>query len=219
MPAKKEDEKKVMDVSSPGESKPDTGSKPMVVGHKFLSSDPDVKTKDAEETKEDDSNKSEEKETITPKKKIVLKPLSDNIKTDEEEPDETKMPEEKDDKQDSPNESEVSSKEDEPKQEEKKEEPKEVSEAEKSDDQQSDNDASEETQKDEDKANLEKENRLQDIIKSKEYYVPIKHQGASAVKTFLVTFILVCVVGLLALAILIDAEVLDFGIDLPFDFL
>ena len=40
------DEKKHMDVAKPGEAKPDTGSKPMVVGHKPILSDPDVKQKE-----------------------------------------------------------------------------------------------------------------------------------------------------------------------------
>ena len=38
-------QKKVNDVSAPSESKPDIGSKPMIVGHKSLASDPMVREK------------------------------------------------------------------------------------------------------------------------------------------------------------------------------
>ncbi len=212
MPAKNDDEKKVMDVASPGESKPETGSKPMVVGHKFLSADPDVKSTDAQN--DNAANNSKEETTAIPKKKIVLAPISENIKTEEEKTDDTDSvtaTSEEAQNTEPPKQQETDAKDNNDIEENTTQDP-EIEEATKER-------TAEEKQSDEDKASQEKEAHLQEIIKSKEYYIPIKHHGASAAKTFLITFILVCLVGAVLLAVLMDAGIIDLGVQLPFDFL
>lgn len=54
MAAKSADTKKVFDVSKPGQSQPDSSSRPIIVGHKPLIGDSMIKT-EAEVTKEDDT--------------------------------------------------------------------------------------------------------------------------------------------------------------------
>lgn len=53
MPAKKSDPDKVFDVAKPGTSTPDIGSKPMIVGHKSMASDPMVRESTEEYEPED----------------------------------------------------------------------------------------------------------------------------------------------------------------------
>ncbi|MCA9328719.1 hypothetical protein KC959_03035, partial [Candidatus Saccharibacteria bacterium] len=53
-----EKDKKVMDVASPEEAKTDIGSKPMIVGHKSMASDPMVREEEVEKTSEEASEAS-----------------------------------------------------------------------------------------------------------------------------------------------------------------
>jgi hypothetical protein len=69
-----------------------------------------------------------------------------------------------------------------------------------------------------DKAAGQEEN-LQKIIKEKTYNVPIKEASFSAFKAFVKTFIIVFLLGIVIIAVLIDAEIVDLGIELPFNFL
>ena len=184
------DEEKHMDVAKPGTTNPDTGSKPMVVGHKIMK-DPTVKEeKDSEKPKETAKEKEEKK--LPSQKKITLKPI-------EKSPEEKKKAEAEADttaKSDVDGPSETTKKTDE-------EEPK------------TDSDKA----KDKVNERYEKEEKLQELIKSKKYYVNIHESSSSPVQTFLITFIVVAIIGAIGLVLLIDAEILDLNIDLPFDFL
>lgn len=198
-----DDEKKVMDVAKPGESKPDTGSKPMVVGHKFLTNDPDVKTDSETSDKEkDDDNSSEE---VKPNKKIVLAPISDDVKPEDTESEAVSDATEKATTEEKTEPVKESKTEDD-KEEKEESGPEPASSAE-------DEQINIETEK------AEQEERLNEIIKTKKYNVPIKAQNTAAIKSFLITFLLVTALGIIGLALLIDAELLDLGIDIPFDFL
>lgn len=188
------DDNKVMDVANPGQTKPDTGSKPMVVGHKSIMTDPTLKT--------DSTAAPSAEEQLPSKKKLTIQPLSEEEKQSEETTTESEKPAQAEPTAAVPAEKaeetfEDTTPEDSP--EEKK------------------SDAEEEI--DEEQAKLEKEAQLQEIVKSKKYYVPIKAQSTTAIKTFLLTFMIVCLIGVIVLAGLIDAEILDLGIELPFDFL
>lgn len=197
-----------MDVQDPGKSKPETGSKPMVVGHKFLAADPDVKLTDPDDQEKVDKNDNNKIETT--KKKIVLEPISDNIKTDEEKstPEAAKPNEVNEETEQKQQITETSP---------DQKQGHEINTS--SDTKTSDEQDVAKEKAEESHAKEEKEERLKEIIKSKEYYVPIKRQGRSSTITFLMTFVFVCLLGVVVLAALIDAEILDLGVDLPFDLL
>lgn len=183
------DDSKVFDVAKPGDSDPQMGSKPMVVGHK-PHEDPDVK-----EAPKEDAPKT---------KKVKLEPVSDDMKVKSQEKAEEKARQEKPAPADGSTESKS-----EPEKE--KETPKETGiETPKSDSEELD----EKT-----KLQLEREENLQKLIKSKKYNVSIKETSNTNVRTFITTFLIITIVGLVGIAALIDAEILDVGLDLPFDLL
>jgi len=209
------DEKKVFDVAKPGTSKPDTGSKPMVVGHKSMASDPaiaadnDTADNDKKETAVADEPKTEETSELPSQKKITIEPLpksdkpdgvaakttpkSDKIVTGEE------------------NTSTASDTE------------KAVKPAETDTDQPEKKPAvsSKDKKKSEQEAKAEeqiaREEKLTELIKSKKYNVSIHEARGSAVKMFVITFVIVGIVGVALVAMLVDAEIIDLGIELPFD--
>lgn len=189
----KNEESKVMDVAKPGESKPETGSKPMVIGHKTMATDPSIK--------EEKSEEQPEKTDATQRKKIRLEPISSKDDPTKEEDSEEKVEVAK--KEVTPSKSEEKGK-----SEVAQDNPVPPTEQEKAAEQQT-----------EDDKKLEQEARLEEIIKSKEYNVPIKETSSRSIKTFFVSFIVVLVLGLLVGAALIDAEIIDVGIELPFDYL
>jgi hypothetical protein len=185
-------EKKVFDVGKPGSAKPETGSKPMVIGHKTLLTDPAIKEESNEQVdkiKEEDNKKTE-------KSRVELKPISESEKVEPkaEETEQTK-PESTDNKP--TQETETAEPENEPDQEQVKQDKK----------------------KEEADLDIERTERLEAIIKSKEYFVPIKESNKTALRTFTITLFIVILVGIVATALLIDAEIIDLGVDLPFDFL
>lgn len=188
---------KVMDVAKPGSSKPETGAKPMVVGHKIMK-DPTLKDTVEETTEEPQQVKQSGGKTISP------------INHDEE-AGETKNAgsAQKDD----------SSTEENPQVAESKTEEQPVNNPSK----EAEAEPVESTQEQQDKAVLdqrvEQEENLQKIIKEKTYYVHIEEASLSALKTFIKTFLIVGVVGVIVLVVLIDAGIIDLGITLPFDFL
>lgn len=230
-----DDEKKVMDVAKPGESKPEMGSKPMVIGHRSMATDPTLRQDDE---KKPEAGKEEKEAIKTPTKKVVLVPLTDNDKDEgkkadkvDKEPDATvdsdTDAEEELDKAETKNDSSV---EPEPKKEsaepaaESTEEAK-TAEPEKTEDpEEVPAPTDEQIAVNKDKADLEAEEakiaqeaRLRELVKKKEYFVPIKEHNGSSTKTFMFTFIFVVLLGIFALLLLIDAEVLDVGVELPFD--
>lgn len=230
---------KVFDVAKPGTTSPDTGSKPMVVGHKSLAQDPTLKkagkesskkpprsekkriqpitkfsdTEQETKDKEDESidqNVNENKH-VTIQSKVTEKTVNsqaDNSHSSDIENMETKI-----DAEESSDTTENSQ----------------IKEADDSSD--SNNDKSnnnpnnqaekspEEQESDAVDLQLEREQKLQSLIKSKKYNVNIKHSSGSSVKTFLITFALFLTIGVVIVAGLIDAEVIDTSIELPFDLL
>ena len=65
----------------------------------------------------------------------------------------------------------------------------------------------------------EKNDKLQKLVESKKYFVTVHENTASHAKVFTITFIVALLVGTATVLLLIDAEILDLGVDLPFDFL
>jgi len=196
------EDKKVFDVAKPGSTKPDTGSKPMVVGHKIMK-DPTLV-----DTETDDAQKVEE--IISQPSKVTVSPISEefaNVDGDKANhtPDDSKevdtteiLPSKEDTKtediptpDDTKPESEVSKPEETP----------------------------EEKKENADTLDMERELNLQKIIKEKTYVVPVEEATYSAFKTFIKTFLVVGLIGVVVILVLIDAEIIDVGITLPFDLL
>ncbi len=202
---------KVFDVASPGSSKPETGSKPMVVGHKMMQ-DPTVKSTDATEEKPAEIMTTRSEKTIKPLGKSKEPKSDDSVELPEDKKTETRIEEavvNESSTQDKSTEAEPVA--GEVAIEESKIPEKPAAEQEVND---------EDVQlKSEDNLEVEREDRLQEMIKSKEYYAPIQVASLSSAKTFLTTFFVVALVGLLVLVLLIDMEVLDVGVSLPFDIL
>lgn len=65
----------------------------------------------------------------------------------------------------------------------------------------------------------ERNEKLQSMVQSKKYFVTIHNQSSSQLKVFILTFIGALIIGLIGVALLIDAEILDINIELPFDLL
>jgi cobalamin biosynthesis Mg chelatase CobN len=204
------DEKRVFDVAKPGSSKPETGSKPMVVGHKMIK-DPTLKeTEDAP---------TEETPVVQQTVSKTIKPLEKDMQSETEAEKNDKKVEEKlsdaikDNEEKLNPEAEVAA---------------ETNETKSNEQQQSDNTEQDAEEKEkiadqkeisEQENALKQEENLQKIIKEKTYNVHVEEASAHALKTFLKTFVIVAIVGLLVLVVLIDAEVIDLGVTLPFDFL
>jgi len=196
-------DKKIVDVASPTDSKVDIGSKPMIIGHKSMASDPMVREKQVNEAIPEASVEESKESTSTvpdtaPKDDIVsaekVEPPSTKQKTIEPIVEE-KKPEEK----------MVVSEElkaEEPKPEEPK--PVEPDKSEK---------AKEEL--DETALELEKEENLRKIIESKKYQVSIK-QSRGENKSWIYVLIGLIITAVIALFILIDTGKLDVGFKLPF---
>lgn len=202
---------KVFDVASPGSSKPETGSKPMVVGHKMMQ-DPTVKSTDATEEKQAEILTTRSEKTIKPLAKSKEPKSDDSVELHEDKKTETRIEEA------AVNESSTQDKitEAEPVAGEVAIEESKIPEKPAAEQELNDEDVQ---LKLEDNLEVEREDRLQEMIKSKEYYAPIQVASLSSAKTFLTTFFVVALVGLLVLVLLIDMEILDVGISLPFDIL
>ena len=193
------EETKVFDVAKPGEAKPETGSKPMVVGHKLMK-DPSVSETEEKESKEEQPIAQTSKKTIVPISEQEKEPKN----TDKVEKDgkiEEKHNEDKTEVGDTGEKDEALPK--------KLETPE-------SDIQEK---SPEDIKKEKDEAALNNEENLQKIINEKKYFVNIEEASYSSVKTFMKTFIVVSLLAVVVLAVLIDLEILDLGITLPFDFL
>jgi hypothetical protein len=64
---------------------------------------------------------------------------------------------------------------------------------------------------------LDKQARLGELIESGEYNVTIKQASGGSAKTFFVTILAVLLFGALAVYILADLEIIDIGLELPFE--
>jgi hypothetical protein len=186
-------DEKVFDVAKPGSSKPNTGSKPMVVGHKIM--------KDPTLVEDKQTEVHEKTEAISQASKITVEPVSEEFtgvknkiineheveSGDKSETSKQSIPETEN------NVEESAAAEPEQTPEEKKENA--------------------------DSLEIEREENLQKIIKEKTYIVPVQEASFSAFKTFLKTFLIVSLLGVLIILILVDLEIIDLGITLPFDIL
>ena len=190
-------EKKIIDVAGPTDAKVDIGSKPMIVGHKSMASDPMMRekletapeTSDAPpeaspgEVKEPVQEITETKsDTVEPPsvKQKTIEPLSEVNKPTEKAP-ETVVPEE--------------------------------TEKPKTDEQVKTEKANAELDKT--ALELEKEENLRKIIESKKYHVNIK-QARGDSKSWIYIAVGLIVSALIALFVLVDTGKLDIGVNLPF---
>ena len=181
-------ESKVFDIANPGSSRPDTGSKPMVVGHKNLL-DPTLKGPVESESASSDPLAARREKTLTPmsdsksektKQEVVIvsdeKPeiaLSTTAPAEEE-------PVTEDEPATTP----------EPEEEPAVEIPEQTPES---------------KQKAEADQEIERSEKLQEMIRNKTYNAPIHEASMLSLQTFFKTFIIVAVVGIFALIILVDA--------------
>jgi hypothetical protein len=187
---------KVFDVARPGARQTDIGSKPMSVGHKSIASDPMVKH---------DVNASQLPTEEAPEVSITEQKSPTVERTDLKAPSVSKRiiapldKEEKTPVKPANNSGEKTPGIDE------------VTEA---------TTVEEDTKKikiDPAVERMEREDNLQKLIAGKKYFVTIHESTNSGKKTFLLTFVVAMIVGLIVLAALIDSEIIDLGIDLPFD--
>jgi len=207
-------EKKVFDVEKPGKSKPDIGSKPMIIGHKSLANDPMVKEDKEQENNSEKptgditTNKSTtEEKVLAESKKVKIEPISDDMKSKEEKPEE--KIEEKPEVAEQIDKKEPGTK---PKKEPEKEptvkENKDVPDEEKKKKKDEKLDPAAEA--------MEKEHKLNQLIESKKYNVHINEAKSGALKTFLYVFFGLVIVGSIIFYLLIDTNTIDLNIDLPF---
>lgn len=190
-------EKKIIDVAGPIEAKVDIGSKPMIVGHKSMATDPMMREKS--------DSKSEKAEaptdTDTPSGDVKSPEQADvSNKTEAIEPPSVKQ-------------KTIEPLADESKPEEKTTEAQETANIEKTEDTEKSEKAKEEL--DETALELEKEENLRKIIESKKYHVNIK-QARGDSKSWVYVLIGIIVSAIIALFILIDTGKLDIGVNLPF---
>jgi hypothetical protein len=194
---------KVFDVANPGSSRPETGSKPMVVGHKNLL-DPTLIGPIGSESASSEPMVARTEKTLTPMADAKSEKTSQEAEVKEEA---VIGSDEKIEATAAP----VAP----------AEEP--IVENTPTIDSEPEREAPEETaeqkQKVVDDLEIARAEKLQEMIKNKTYNAPIREAGMSSVQTFLKTFIIVAVVGIVALIILVDAEILDLGVKLPFNFL
>jgi len=202
------DKKKIFDVAKPGSSEPETGSKPMVIGHKSVSADSSMLTT-KEKDSEDNESEQEHEATVglSPSKKLILKPLTDAEKNGTKNETDATQTKDKDlstsevpkslNIKDSTTIEQVS------KVNEKSEASKTVNELE----------------KEKQEAVDLREAKLHELIKSGKYNVDINESKAFNFRSFITTFIVTALGVLLIVAVLIDLDILDIGIQLPFDLL
>lgn len=193
------EDSKVFDVAKPGEAKPDTGSKPMVVGHKLMK-DPSVN--------EPEEKESLENQPIAQTSKKTISPISDQ----EKETEKTTTENSDDSKESEKTDTEV-----------RTDEEQEKTESQPTSDDvavgESTEKSKEDIEKEKNKEALDNEENLQKIISDKTYFVSIDEASYSSAKTFFKTFIAVSLISVIVLVVLIDLEVIDLGVSLPFDIL
>ncbi len=215
------EDKKHMDVAKPGTALPQTGAKPMVIGHKPISNDPTIKNPtDAgiKKAKQTSSAQPAKSDTDAPsKRKLEIKPLS-----------EEEVPAEKpaDTEKAAPGAESVDAKDTKPltsvkpaaKEEERPIEHEQESDVTRSGPTDDGVPADSKAESSEDSPSAH-EQRLKEMTASKEYFVPIKERHRGGGRTFVVAFALTILIAGAVLLGLIDAEIIDLGITAPTDFL
>ena len=233
------DEKKVFDVAKPGTTKPDMGSKPMIVGHKSSVTDPMVKKdgvpKDPTDTPAIDDKPDDAEKIAGSSTNVKIEPVSEDMKakimrTDEkttktEDQKEGKVAEEKsevkktdtkpEDKQDDEKDTKPAAKK-EVKPVETSQEKTKDKEVDSKDEKPSKEDAKKEEKIDPAALAMEQEDNLNKIVNSRKYNVDVKEAKSNAMKTFLYVFFGLVVTGFVSLFVLIDTNVIDPGVELPF---
>jgi hypothetical protein len=194
------DEKKVFDVARPGSTQPDTGSKPMVIGHKMII-DPTLKAAGEVNRVADDSISSSEENvpsTLNDEKIPEETSISDtktatvteNATTNTEEPVIAKVA---------------------PTPEVETLAEKEVTVTDESLDSQKEAKTPEEKTSEEAMIDANSDDKLKQIIKDKTYNVHIEEGSSSAVKTFVKTFLIAGLVGVAVVIGLLYTGILSLG--------
>ena len=186
-------EKKIIDVASAADSKVDIGSKPMIIGHKSMATDPMVREKQEELVSTENAPKDVQEKTSEVKSEIEppsakqksLEPLADS---------KDEKPVAVDDKSVEPKpDSEPDKKEEEPDVEEKKAE-----------------------ELDPVALQMEKDDKIRELISRKKYFVSIKQANSGSFKKWVFGLIFTILLALIGLFVLIDTGTLDLGVKLPF---
>jgi hypothetical protein len=187
-------EKKIIDVTSAVDSKVDIGSKPMIIGHKSMATDPMVREKKDEElvstenTPKDVQEKTpESKSEIEPPsaKQKVVEPLADSNTEEQVDVDDKSVSSKPD--------SEPDKKEEESSGEENKTE-----------------------ELDPVALQMEKDEKIRELISSKKYFVGIKQASSGGFKKWIYAFLLTMLLAIAGLFVLVDTGTLDLGVKLPF---
>lgn len=179
-------EKKILDVTSPVDTKVEIGSKPMIVGHKSMVSDPMVREAEIE-NKElpvatvaiEEVSKSDPVIAPPSERQKTIEPINDKPATVESKTEENPSSDNKDNS--SP------------------------------DDEENENS----TEIDPAAVALEQEEVIRKLLESKKYRVSIK-QARNTGKSPVWIAIAMLLVGLITLFVLVDTKKLDIGFDLPF---
>lgn len=246
MPAKKPAADKVFDVAKPGTSKPDIGSKPMIVGHKSMASDPMMREAESENADGKEvsgapkvsSSKikiqpltEQESEAVTestkPEPEAAETVVETSVKIDEQatvDSAETAEPPSADSKGESSEEVEEQPEKTLPKETLKPVQPKEEAEVDAKSDEKSADEKPKENAKLDGKDDAvdpaviasEREENLRKIIDSKKYRLNIKETKDRSSKNTIFAALLVLVLGLAGLYALVDMGKLNIGVDVPF---
>lgn len=187
-------EKKIIDVASAADSKVDIGSKPMIIGHKSMATDPMVREKQEEELvptenapKDEQEKTPESKSEIEPPsaKQKALEPIADSNTEKQVDADDKSVASKPD--------TEPDKKEEEPSGEEKKVE-----------------------ELDPVALQMEKDDKIRELISSKKYFVSIKQANSGSFKKWVFGLIFTILLAIAGLFVLIDTGTLDLGVKLPF---
>jgi len=198
-------DKKVFDVAKPGSSDPDTGTKPMVIGHKAMASDPSM----VEKKEVTDEEELEPKIQVSPSsKKLTLQPLTSEEKDGESQENQSGIK------------ATPTDKDDEVVKEEKTTNNSEKNDVEAITEEEPDvSKTADELEKEHQATSDEREAKLNELIKSGEYKVSINESKSFDLKVFALAMLAVLLVLGVILIALIDLEILDSGLTLPFDLL
>jgi uncharacterized membrane protein len=195
---------KVFDIGKPGGSDTPIGSKPMVIGHSFIQNDPTLSAPElpTKGLADKPANQEATESIKSPAKKIILQPISHAEEIDESP------------KKDPVEDVKVAA---EPSQ----------NEAPESTPQTNTNESSEVTKEQSENPELkpvqtaeEREDQVEQLIKSKKYFVEIKEQSAgikniNSKSAYIVALILL----ILGIIVAIDSGLIDIGVELPFSLL
>ncbi len=212
----KASDKKVMDVAKPGEGKQQIGNKPMIIGHSG-ENDPMVKDNEAVKSatpieppsktrkviapiSEDHDEDSETDSAVTNDKQTKSKDAAavDSVEVKVNKTDDSSTPDIQPKVDEAP----------------AAESPKAVD----TNASQVEDEVVQDTASEDAPADDNKQGNLDKLVSSKKYFVTIhSDHGGSSKKVLFVSFIITLLLGAAAAVALIDAEIIDLGISLPFD--